>query len=434
MILVAHNLFLIHEFVIFIAFYLSIAYLGKIRDISYYAYGGLILIPITFLSAFDNLIFFMVVTIYYYLIRKLWKQKYLKRNFELLALLEGIAINIVSTFFSSYLIKDVIQPRLNIRLTYNISLEIILYDVVLAILLTVVMTWVVNFYNKKITISNSTEVTILNTELTFFIIIILLVIKWFFSIKMLSQLSNIVLLVIFAQFILTLFVTLVAVKKYRKRNEMIVLKKQMKIMSLYNHEIEQNYQEMRKFKHDLKNILSSLKINNQESNSYLKKVEQYLHPFQNKKIDHIINLENLKLQSLKMLIITKIMDAKAKGITIAFECIRPVESINLNEVDLNRIIGILFDNAIEATQNTTDKEIHILVIKHNDSVEFTIENSFSGEVNLDKIKKLGYTTKQNNQGIGLSNLSRLVDKYMQLSFAQYVENKLFVSTLIIEDK
>ena len=58
------------------------------------------------------------------------------------------------------------------------------------------------------------------------------------------------------------------------------------------------------------------------------------------------------------------------------------------------MIGIYFDNAIEASKESKQKLIALEVYKLQDNIEFVFSNTFAKEkVKISKIGEKGYTTK-----------------------------------------
>lgn len=127
----------------------------------------------------------------------------------------------------------------------------------------------------------------------------------------------------------------------------------------YTLKIEAINNEMRKFRHDYVNILTTL-------SEYIREDDMIgLRAYFNKNIvpmkDNLqmnaikLNgIENLKVREIKGLITAKILRAQEMNIPISIEIPDEVSSINLNMIDLSRSIGIILDNAIEASTEIDD--------------------------------------------------------------------------------
>lgn len=99
-----------------------------------------------------------------------------------------------------------------------------------------------------------------------------------------------------------------------------------------------------------------------------------------------------------------------------------------------KILGILMDNAIDACVDSDKKKLVVSVYTENEDLCVEIDNSYSGIVDKDGIKKKGYTTKGKNHGYGLTILNRIVDETEELNFEQSINDndKLFTSILKIK--
>ncbi len=81
----------------------------------------------------------------------------------------------------------------------------------------------------------------------------------------------------------------------------------------------------------------------------------------------------------------------------------------INDLDLCRILGNLLDNAIDAAQQSDARSISISVRREKPSrVFFTIANSIGSKPDIARIFEVGYTTKEEHMGHGLSSVKRIL--------------------------
>lgn len=239
-----------------------------------------------------------------------------------------------------------------------------------------------------------------------------------------------------AQFSFTIFLTYLSIKKNQEKVELKNLKEQIEMMNAYTTDVEKNYQELRKFRHDYKNMLLGLKAGENESGlnqGYLDQMMAYSHQMIDTSVMRFSGISHLKIASIKSLMITKLLQAEQTGLTVNFECLIPIDVINMDEVKLIRILGILVDNAIEAASESQDKFLTILFIDSSDTIEISIENSYKGKLpSIAKMNKEGFSSKGKDRGLGLANVQDIQSTVKQTDVTYFADNGLFVSTITIK--
>lgn len=181
----------------------------------------------------------------------------------------------------------------------------------------------------------------------------------------------------------------------------------------YTLKIEAINNEMRKFRHDYVNILTTL-------SEYIREDDMIgLRAYFNKNIvpmkDNLqmnaikLNgIENLKVREIKGLITAKILRAQEMNIPISIEIPDEVSSINLNMIDLSRSIGIILDNAIEASTEIDDPIIRVAFIESENSVTFIVMNKCADDIpRIHELFQESFSTKGEGRGLGLSTLKEI---------------------------
>ena len=93
-------------------------------------------------------------------------------------------------------------------------------------------------------------------------------------------------------------------------------------------------------------------------------------------------------------------------------------------------LGILLDNALEATEKTKEKILMIDMKETEESYHIKIINTFQTVLDIDALGTLKYTTKKTGHGIGLFSLIGR----KKLKIKTSIINDLFFNEIIIEKK
>ncbi|RIO51138.1 GHKL domain-containing protein, partial [Staphylococcus hominis] len=205
----------------------------------------------------------------------------------------------------------------------------------------------------------------------------------------------------------------------------------------YTLQIESINNEMRKFRHDYVNILTTMSeyIRENDMDGLKTYFNDNIVPMKDNLQMNSIKIngtDNLKVRAIKGLITTKILQAQEKNIPISIEVPELIDHIEMNTVDLSRIIGIIIDNAIEASEELEDALIRIAFINVETSVMFIVMNKCKED--MPKIHELfqdSFSTKGDNRGLGLTTLKEITDTTENVLLDTTIENGYFVQKVEI---
>lgn len=228
----------------------------------------------------------------------------------------------------------------------------------------------------------------------------------------------------------TLFVLLI--KKFKEENRLMYSKMQQSLHNEYVTSLEAINRDMQKFRHDYLNILITME-------GYIAKrdIDELEVYFNNKivKAEHdtlvkslvMKNVSNLEVLELKGLLLTKLLLAVEKNITVQIEIPEMITFIPIDVIDFSRILGIFIDNAIEASESADIPTINIAILRTSqNSILFVVQNSFSGEIDINQIYKNNFSTKNDNRGFGLKNALEIINGYSNVFLSTRVENEMFI--------
>ena len=199
---------------------------------------------------------------------------------------------------------------------------------------------------------------------------------------------------------------------YQEQNQMKRMKQeaknQLEIYDRQIHEKQKVMDEVRKTKHDMKNnmiyLQNLLKANPEEAEKYLEKFIGKT----TKKTDEFSKSGNFSIDSM---LNYKNMIAKSKGLSLILEEQIPI-NLPYENSDLCVILGNLLDNAIEAAENSENKEIDVRIVYVKNKLKITVKNYYTGKIKKDTGGNFISTKSDTkNHGIGLQSVTRIVDAY-----------------------
>lgn len=116
--------------------------------------------------------------------------------------------------------------------------------------------------------------------------------------------------------------------------------------------------------------------------------------------------------------------------------VRTTDLIDLDEdlvLKICKILGVFLDNAIEAVKSLKKKEIAIEMYNIDNELCIDITNNFKGNLNLDKINNMKYTTKGEGHGYGLTLVNKLLEEESdKLENEKSINRDTFTQTLKIK--
>lgn len=201
-------------------------------------------------------------------------------------------------------------------------------------------------------------------------------------------------------------------------------------------EYETMINEYRIINHENKNQLHTIKGMTKN-----KKLIEYIDELLNNKNSENIHILKqclfIPAGGLRGLIYSKLLLMKSKGINYNLNIDKNISSKSVENisskllVDICKIIGVYLDNAIEAVENSKNKEILInLYFEKELCVE--IINNVEVNVDLNKISKQGYSTKGNFRGYGLTLVNRILKHNSNLKNVTEINKNQFKQKLIIK--
>ena len=206
-------------------------------------------------------------------------------------------------------------------------------------------------------------------------------------------------------------------------------------MERYSRHIEELYKEVRSFRHDYTNLLTSLRLGIEEEDmeqikevydSVLKDSSQKL---QDNKYD-LGRLVNVRDKALKSLLAGKFLKARDKKIVFNVEVPEEIQVEGMSLLDFLTIVSILCDNAIEASAEASQPHVSIAFLKNGAQETFIIENSIKEEgIDVSEIFSFGVSSKGEERGVGLYTVMKIVESHPNTSLNTTCQNQVFRQVL-----
>ena len=355
-----------------------------------------------------------------------------------------LILNSIIFVFNIEIVLDIVRSIFLGIIRYDLSKEaLMMLNSVLAFISCFLIVFVMNKYSLQIRqhlIGNNKRITLwLNCYLYLVTIIISIVYTESTHIPPVSIffISFLILQALFAIGIYNLMlIEQKQIIQKRKQEEFIKNQHQLEEYTTY---LEKSEDDLRAFRHDYKNILNSLKVSAQEGNvqEVIQKLDKYTETNLNSKaLLKYKDVNHIYVKSIKSIIISKLTELYNLDIPYNFECRNNIRNLpdHVDELDLVRIIGITFDNAIEESKaliaekhDIRSAEVQIMVYSDGPGeFEYEIRNKIKNrKISTQEIQQRGFTTKKDHKGLGLTNIKEIDSKYPDMSISYTVRDGWF---------
>lgn len=243
------------------------------------------------------------------------------------------------------------------------------------------------------------------------------------------------LITIFSLFTLLIYF-IISFYSLTRTTKLELTKQDLEETKLYNKTLTILHDNMRCFKHDFNNILQAIggyiQINDMDGlKNYYKQILKDCDKVNNL---YVLSPDVINNPAIYSILASKYYSADAKGITISLDVFLDLNDLKMQVYEFTRILGILLDNAIEASSECEEKIINI-TIRNEESKHrqvLIISNTYPNkDVDTEKIYEKAYTTKPNNTGLGLWEVRKILNKHNNLNLFTTKNNEFFTQQLEI---
>lgn len=213
-------------------------------------------------------------------------------------------------------------------------------------------------------------------------------------------------------------------------------KQNLEEAKLYNKTLQLLHDNVRAFRHDFSNIIAGIGgyVQTKDMEGLEKYYSQLLVDCQCTNNLTTLSPTLINNPAIYNVLANKYHKADEKGIKIELSIFYDFNKLNIKIYELTRILGILLDNAIEASGDCDKKFINLVIrdeAKYHRQVVL-IENTYTNkEVNTDEIFEKGFSTKQGNTGLGLWQVRQMLKKNNNLNLFTSKNEEYFIQSLEI---
>lgn len=274
-------------------------------------------------------------------------------------------------------------------------------------------------------LDKKTKITIItNFILGLIVLCIQLIINFYY-------INSFPLIVTFLNFISLLAYFFVSIYSLTRVTKLYKTQKELENSEAYNKSLSILHDNIRGFKHDFDNIVATIggyiKTNDMEG------LQKYYNELEDdcQRVNNIatLNPNIINNPGVYALLTSKYHKADEKNIKINLEFFLDLNTLNMKIYEFCRILGILLDNAIEATSECEEKIINIKFRneqnRHRQIV--VIENTFvDTNMNIEEMFQKGVSGKENHTGLGLWEIRQILKKNTNLNLHTEKNKNLFV--------
>ena len=257
-------------------------------------------------------------------------------------------------------------------------------------------------------------------------IFIIVVVFWIISFIGLNNMSNPIMITII--FCVSLCLLAIIILFISMNYQIVTLKITNEILEKNNEVNQKAIYQYRILKHNLESQLMGVKtVANKKAKVLLDNlIKEYNESFY---IKHDVNSMPLGINGL---ILDKLYKYNEDKIEISIT--NKIKSKILKAVGPRSYnlfcgaLGVTLDNALESAKESKDKLVYIEFRENKEVIQMKIMNTFHGNIDLDKLGTVNYTSKKKGHGLGLYSLFGRKN----LTITTSIKNNLFVNKIEVK--
>ena len=244
-----------------------------------------------------------------------------------------------------------------------------------------------------------------------------------------SNENTVLMVIIFLIFLVLLYLFIKEICNYED------LQKEYNSLFKYVKDFEDWMEEDQYNKHEYKNQLAILRTKTNDK-KVIKEIDKIINITSHLDSLFLEQLANVPKGGIKGLLYYKTIIAHNNKVNLLLDISKNAEEgvLSLSEKqveELTKVIGIFFDNAIEAASQTKNKNVTVEVYMIEDKLNFIFSNSYSNEINLDRLYEKGFSTKGKKRGKGLYFAKKVLNTNQWMQSERQILDHFYIQKIII---
>lgn len=256
------------------------------------------------------------------------------------------------------------------------------------------------------------------------------------SITLFYYVDTLPVVITFLSFISLLVYYIISIYSLTRTFKLISTTQKLESAEEYNRSLRILHDSVRAFKHDFDNIVTTIGgyIRTNDMNGLKDYYVQLEDDCQRVNNLYLLNPEIINNDGIYNLLTKKYQEADSKDIKVNMTFLLDLSNLHMKIYEFARILGILLDNAIEASSECKEKIINIDFRndQKNSRQIITIENTYKDKnVDTEKIFEKGISSKEKHTGLGLWEVRNLIKKNNNINLFTSKTDKYFSQQLEI---
>ena len=355
-----------------------------------------------------------------------------------ISILKSFLSNIISIVTFALIGSLILNPYLTVlNITYEQSENTLIYRLGYLLIIYISVTFIIYILKiKNLKIGFLDDIGTKNKIIIFSNLILGIITLFLQAVITIYYIDNLPVIITFLSFLSLLAYFSLSIYSFTRIMKLTVTTRKLESAEEYNNTLRILHDNVRGFKHDFDNIVTTIggfiRTNDMEGlKKYYLQLEDDCQRVNNL---YILNPEVVNNDGIYNLLTKKYYEAEEKNIKVNITFLLDLSKLNMKIYEFARILGILLDNAIDASAECDEKIINLSFRddSKNSRQLITIENTYKDKnVDTEKIFEKGITGKSEHSGLGLWEVRKIVKKTNNTNLFTTKNENFFIQQLEI---